>query len=123
VRYDALHSPDAETWLGHDESARLDAVLRYHERIKARAEKPRLHAAIHAVVENQIAEGLESTRSALDRLQQEGLDRHEAIHAIGSVLADYMVSALRGQAFDAEAYDRALGGLTAASRCRTEDED
>jgi hypothetical protein len=39
-------------------------------------------------VETQLAEGHAEATAALDRLLQEGLDRHEALHAIGSVLAE-----------------------------------
>jgi hypothetical protein len=39
------------------------------------------------VVENQIAEGdALPTRRTLERLMGEGLDRHDAVHAIGMVL-------------------------------------
>jgi hypothetical protein len=52
---------------------------------------PRLHAAIHVIVENQVAMGDElPVRRVLERLRREGLDRHEAIHAIGSVLANHL---------------------------------
>jgi hypothetical protein len=46
-----------------------------------------LHAVIHVVVENQVALGEEVVIETLARLQGEGLSRHDALHAIGSVLA------------------------------------
>ena len=46
---------------------------------------------MHVVVESQVAMGDElPVRRTVDRLQAEGLDRHEAIHAVGSVLAGYV---------------------------------
>jgi len=46
---------------------------------------------MHAVVENQIAEGDQlPVRRILLRLMAEGLDRHQAIHAIASVLAGHI---------------------------------
>jgi hypothetical protein len=48
------------------------------------------HAVIHATVENPLAEGIPSVTGALARLRQSGLDRHEAIHAIGSVLLEHL---------------------------------
>ncbi|MGY4511289.1 hypothetical protein [Bradyrhizobium sp. USDA 3650] len=45
-----------------------------------------MHAVIHAVVESQIADRELPVRAAAQRLMSEGLDRHEAIHAIRSVL-------------------------------------
>ena len=49
-----------------------------------------LHATVHAVVENQLAEGDKRVLETLARLRRQGLCRHEAVHAIGSVLADYV---------------------------------
>lgn len=45
------------------------------------------HAAFHLAVETQAATGFEPTVRALERLRGQGLNRHDAIHAIGSVLA------------------------------------
>jgi hypothetical protein len=39
------------------------------------------------IVENQIAEGYEPTVRAIVRLTAGGLDRHEAVHAIGSIIS------------------------------------
>ena len=70
-----------------DEDERIDAVMDYHRRDKAKLGNLKLHAMIHVVVENQVALGEATPVSAtLNRLMHEGLDRHEAIHAIGSVL-------------------------------------
>ena len=52
------------------------------------------HAAIHVVVENQIAEGLDPVVRAMVRLMREGLSRHEALHAIGCVVAEHSFEAL-----------------------------
>lgn len=50
-----------------------------------------LHAIIHAVVENQIAMGDEyPVQKTSKRLVREGLNRHNAIHPIGSVLMKYL---------------------------------
>jgi hypothetical protein len=49
-------------------------------------------------VENQVALGdTFAARAVLLRLMAEGLDRHEAIHAIGSVLSVELFAALRGE--------------------------
>lgn len=46
---------------------------------------------IHVVVENQIALGDEiPVRRAVQRLMSEGLDRHDSIHAVGSVLIGHI---------------------------------
>jgi hypothetical protein len=71
-------------------------VVDYHRRTRVKLPNQRLHAAIHVAVENQIAMGDElPVHGVLDRLQAEGLDRHDAIHAIGSALAEHMGICLR----------------------------
>jgi len=94
--YDPKNLPDAAAWLALDEAERIDLVLRYHRRARVGLLNATLHAAIHAVVENQVALGDQiPVRRALERLQAEGLDRHEAIHAVGSVLAKHMYDLLK----------------------------
>jgi len=117
MKYDPDNGPNPESWLALDEAERLEAVLRYHKRAHFRAGSLRGHAIIHTVVENQLAEGYGATVTALQRLQTEGLDRHEAAHAIGSVLAGHLNDAVQSgdTAFDAQAYDTALAEFTAAA--------
>ncbi len=87
-RYDALQEPISSEWLALDEDERLVLVRDYHRKVHVKLPNDRVHAAIHVIVENQSALGDELTvRRTLQRLQSEGLDRHEAIHAVGSVLA------------------------------------
>jgi len=89
--YDALIEPHPDDWLATDEQRRIDVIQRYHRREGIDVERAELHAAMHAIVENQIAEGDRlPVRRALLRLMSEGLDRHDAIHAIGSVLAIHL---------------------------------
>ena len=58
----------------------------------------RVHAALQAIVETQVAMGDETEAQAtLIRLLSEGLDRHDAIHAIGDVLAEHMYNLQKGQ--------------------------
>lgn len=98
MRYDPLKPPDPERWLATDEWTRIEAVERYHRKQRIRPPNARLHATIHTVVENQVALGDETPAAAtLQRLMSEGLDRHEAIHAIGSVLAEQMWMIQKGE--------------------------
>src|SRR5947208_16562806 len=85
--YDPETSPRSEDWLQTDEGERIELVSSYHRRKKIHLPNPRLHAVIHVVVENQLALGEEIVVETLARLQREGLSRHDALHAIGSVLA------------------------------------
>jgi hypothetical protein len=70
-------------------------------------------------VENQLAEGIEAVRETLERLMSEGLDRHEGIHAIGSVLAEHLSNLMRNgpkKGTDTnEPYFRRLRSLTAST--------
>ena len=95
VRYDPDRVPSRE-WFLLDEQERLQSVQRYHERVKADLPNPTLHAIIHAVIEDQLAGGVAPVVTAFERLTSEGLDRHDAIHAIGSVLAEHMLNLMNG---------------------------
>ena len=114
--YDPQVTPEPGLWLGLDEQERLAAILAWHEASSdphPPAPKPSLHAAMHAVVENQIAANSPAhVGVTLSRLREGGLTRHEALHAIGSVVADFMQRALtQGGAFDEGAYSGALDAL------------
>jgi hypothetical protein len=89
--YDPLKDPNPQRWLELDESERIGLVMRYHRRAGAKVPNLKIHATIQAVVESQVAVGDEiPVRRTLERLQDEGLDRHEALHAVGCVLAQHM---------------------------------
>lgn len=88
-----------------DEDARLAVIEDYHRRTRAKLPNLRLHACIHAVVENQLAEGVVPVRQAIDRLLAEGLDRHNAIHAIGSVVTEHLWKAMNRQRTGLDPHD------------------
>lgn len=116
--YEPSKKPNAEEWLALDESERLDLVRDFHHREKIRLPKPDAHAVVHVIIENQLAEGLPAATATLARLQSEGLDRHEALHAMGSVLLEHMRNLMNGSrsAPDPnEPYLAALEQLTADS--------
>jgi hypothetical protein len=74
---------------------------------------PRLHIAIHEVVANQLWEDdpAEAWRAAR-RLHDAGVDRHDVLHQLGSVVAAHLHSALTDQrAVDHAAYRQALDAL------------
>ena len=85
--YDPLVAPDPGEWLALGEDERALLVERYHRDTGVDLPRPQAHAIAHVMVENQIAEGdaLPVHRTA-QRLMAEGLDRHDAIHAIGATL-------------------------------------
>jgi sirohydrochlorin ferrochelatase len=88
--YDPETAPDPAEWLGLEESKRVILVASYHRRAKIEPPEPQIHAAIHTVVENQLAEELQTVRETLERLKTEGLSRHDTIHAVGSVLVEHL---------------------------------
>jgi len=85
--YDPDTSRHSADWLQTDEGERIELVSSYHRRKKIQLPNAQLHAVIHVVVENQLALGEEVVVETLARLRREGLSRHDAVHAIGSVLA------------------------------------
>ncbi len=96
LRYDPQEDIDSDAWLALDESERERLVVRYHRRRRIRLPNETVHALIHVMVENQVALGdAFPARGVLLRLMSEGLDRHEAVHAIGSVLSRTLFTALR----------------------------
>jgi hypothetical protein len=115
--YDPLNAPDPEDWRSMDEGERMMLVTDYHRRAAVELPNEQAHAAVHVIVENQITLGDETSAPAtLERLMREGLDRHEAIHAVGSVLADFMQALVRGDATPGatQRYNEKLEKLTAA---------
>ncbi|MEO6079482.1 MAG: DUF1841 family protein [Steroidobacteraceae bacterium] len=90
-RYYPEKEPDAAKWLALSEAERLDLATYAHrkERLNPGAITP--HAALHVAVENQLAMGQPASVSqAMVRLRSQGLSRHDAVHAIASVLAEHL---------------------------------
>ncbi len=117
--YDPAVAPDPAQWLALGEQERLDLVSDYHRRAGVSPPREGMHAALHVGVENQIALGDElPVRRAIDRLMAEGLDRHQAVHAVGSVLSNQLIEAMRdpeAKAVSQEAYNAAVEQLTVES--------
>ena len=114
--YNPDRSPRATDWLGLDEAERTRLVQTYHERTGDLAGNAEMHALLHTIVETELAEGDESPTRALARLRREGLDRHECIHALASVLVPLIGQAMGGQSRPedlARERDQALDELTA----------
>jgi hypothetical protein len=89
--YDPLIQPDADAWSALPEERRINLVQAYHLASGVPTAKARGHAVFHVVVENQVALAQATpVVRALARLMAEGLDRHEAVHAVASVLAQHL---------------------------------
>jgi hypothetical protein len=114
MRYDPDKPVDAAEWLELDATEQQLAVERYHKRARVRLPSPHVHAIIHAAIETQVAQGHAAASRALQRMQAEGLDRHDAIHAVGSVMAKHMFGIVKqGHSFDESAYAVDLDALSA----------
>ena len=118
--YDADHDPDRHAWLGLDEDTKIELVVTYHRRHRSRTPRVRLHATFHTIVENQVAANEPVVVETLKRLRHEGLSRHDAVHAIASVLAAQVYDVLKHEQPETghdpnEAYAAELRQRTAAS--------
>lgn len=113
-------APDPIEWLALDEQERIHLAEAHHRTARIRLPNARVHALFHVIVENQIAEGLESVVRAMARLGSEGLSRHDALHAIGSVCAEHLFEIMKSRSQDDGAttrarYSAAVERLTAKS--------
>ena len=118
MRYDADRKPDSAVWLDLDEEVRIAKIVSYHRLKRVELENERIHAIAHMLVENQLALGEPPlVPDTLARLMDEGLSRHDAVHAVGSVLLGVMFDVVRkpNDKRDPNAqYHRELATLTAA---------
>ncbi len=124
MEYDPLKLPDPEAWLAFDEGKLIELAMDYHRRMDEVLPNTRVHATIHVIVENQLAMTEEiPVQQTLNRLMGEGLDRHDAIHAIGSVLMlhlhDMMTGKIKGPDPN-EPYHDELKRLTAEKWLRSD---
>jgi hypothetical protein len=124
MRYDPDRPLEPSAWLDLDEGERLLMIESYHKRARVRLPSRRMHAIIHAAVETQLAEGLPPATRTLTRLMAEGLDRHDAIHALGSILAQHLFDTVKGEGpFDRNRYTQDLDRLTAEGWRHSQDDD
>lgn len=95
--YDPNVELDPQAWLALSELERIRLVQSHHVSTRVRVPNMKAHAAMHAAVENQIATGYGPSKRAIARLQSEGLTRHEAVHAVASVVAQFIYELNTGQ--------------------------
>lgn len=114
--YDPMLELDPKRWGLLDEDERVDLVVMYHQEAGIELPDQYTHALLHVVVENQIAQGDETpVEAVLRRLTDENLDRHDAVHAIASILANHMFELMHGEnaALGNDEYYAELEKLTA----------
>jgi hypothetical protein len=116
MHYDPDVAPDPSRWQELDEGEQILLAEAYHRRADIEVPSMTLHATVHAIIENQVAmDGESPARRAIERLMSDGLDRHDAVHAVGSVLTAHINDTLKAGAPNNEAYDEAVERLTAES--------
>jgi hypothetical protein len=96
TNYDPERPPNPVEWLALPEEDRIRLVKKYHSRARIKVPGAEAHAIFHEIVENQIAEAHAPTCRTVERLQRDGLTRHDAIHAVGSVMAEFMYDVMKG---------------------------
>jgi hypothetical protein len=97
-RYDPDRASVPSWWSSLTENEQIAAAEDHHRRAGIKLPRPRIHATTHVIVENQVLLGEETpVAGTFDRLLREGLARHDAVHAIGSVLAPVMVEIMQGE--------------------------
>lgn len=116
-RYDPDRAPVAEEWLAQDEQYRIMLVEQHHRHARIKLAKLTVHAALHVIVENQIAMKHEPVVRAMTRAA-EGLCRHDAVHAVATVLTEHIHDLYHAEvsAADSQAvYNAAIERLSARS--------
>jgi hypothetical protein len=126
--YNPDRAIDPLKWNTLDEQERLYLVESYHRKKRIKMPNLLMHAVIHVIVENQVALGAKiPVQKTLERLMREGLNRHDAVHAIGSVLSGHMFNLVKhGAKKDQdvnEIYHRQLEELTAESWLKSANEE
>jgi hypothetical protein len=111
------------------EDARLVKALRDHpeyadiwdylgepsyEEIEIDGVNPILHIMAHQTVQNQLAQDYpKEVRPTIEKLMQQGYPRHEAIHAVGSLVMDEIWHVMKQKRpFDEARYQHGLRELT-----------
>jgi hypothetical protein len=120
TRVDPNVPPDPEIWSALDDTERIDLVTAHHRQARFPvSDTDGLHVGMHVGIEDQIAlGGWTEISQTLSRLMNDGIDRHEAIHAISNVLMGIAINVVAedGGRVDIRAkYGNELATITAAS--------
>ncbi|MBT3182888.1 MAG: DUF1841 family protein [Nitrospina sp.] len=102
-----LHPEFEEIWTMGDMAA-------YPQEINGQIVSPFVHTVLHTIVDSQIrTEQPEFVVKTLNRLLGQGLEEHEALHAIIASFADIHFASFRqGKPFDQLDYQSRLGYLS-----------
>lgn len=116
-KYNPDQPVNSENWLALDEAMRIELVYDFHSDLDLEMadDALSLHSTIHVIVENQLAMGVELIPETIAKLTRQGLNRHEAIHAIGALISEDIFDVMNGNAeeFSQKKYRRKLDKITA----------
>ena len=116
-KYAPMKPIQAGQWLALDELDRIEMVHAFHARLdnEMPSDALSMHSTIHVIVENQLAMGVELIHETIAKLIRQGLDRHEAIHAIGAIISVDIYDMLKGniQKYSPIRYRKKLEKITA----------
>lgn len=88
--YDPDKAPNPDEWLALGRQERIRLVERYYSGAGGYGGSLGIHAQVIATIETQLADKITPVKAAFMRLRDNGLGRHEAIRAIGTVLAGHI---------------------------------
>ena len=116
--YNPLIEPKKDDWLESSEFDRIEAVREFHEKFDHDEFEDDdaliIHCTLHVVVENQLAMGVELIPETFAKLTRQGLNRHDAIHAIGAIISEDIFYIMRGEKseFSPKQYRKNLEKIT-----------
>ncbi len=115
--YKPSRNPNPEEWLDLEEEERISLIREFHDcqEDDLPDDAKEMHSVLHAIVENQLVLEVEPVPGTIAKLTRQGLDRHEAIHAIGAILCEDIFDLMKGNTgeFSPKKYRRKLEKLTA----------
>jgi len=115
--YDPSKQLSSDEWLDLEESERISLVRIFHEALDDDLPEDaiEMHTMFHVIVENQLAEKVELIPETITKLTRQGLDRHEAIHAIAAIVSEDIFDLWKGnkKEFSPKQYRRKLENITA----------
>ncbi len=94
--YDADGQTNMLEWRALDGAERIRAVMRFHVQRRIAVPNLKWHALMHVNVENMLLPARSPISRALERLQHQGVGRHDAIHTFAAVTLAYPVDDLTG---------------------------
>ncbi len=102
-----MHPEFEEIWLTGEMAA-------YPQEINGQVVSPFVHTVLHTIVDSQIrTEQPEFVLQAFNKLLEQGMEKHEVLHAIIACFADLHFSSFRqGRPFDQLDYESRLGYLS-----------